>query len=317
MTVLAIISDTQRIGMSTGALYMDVPSNRSALLNAVVGSLCSGLVGTCDVSIVAQRRRVLSSHNMAQPPPTVLLEAQRSYDFAASASQTNLSASSSDMIADGVASLGVTVDSVALTSLAVTITVTEVGPVTESSLAGTLGGGVIASSFAAQLPTLRLNVSAPVILAPPLPPPALPPPTVTVALTPAMALAPSFVGDGDASSMAVTIASTFAAVAVAIVVLLISCQSRASCIFIRRHEVHPVKPTEKRGARMASVEITPSLGARATQSTMSSVGLPTCSVEIDEMEMEIDMEVFEIEQQLRREREPPELAMLRVTILTV
>ena len=68
---------------------------------------------------------------------------------------------------------------------------------------------------------------------------------------------------------------------------------------------------------MASVEITPSLGARATQSTMSSVGLPTCSVEIDEMEMEIDMEVFEMEQQLRRERVPPELAMLRVTILTV
>ena len=86
---------------------MNVPLNRSALVHAVVGSLCSGLVGTCEVSIVAQRRRVLSSHNMTHPPPTVLLEAQRTYDYAASASQTNLSASSSDMIAAGVASLGV------------------------------------------------------------------------------------------------------------------------------------------------------------------------------------------------------------------
>ena len=296
---------------------MNVPLNRSALVHAVVGSLCSGLVGTCEVSIVAQRRRVLSSHNMTHPPPAVLLEAQRTYDYAASASQTNLSASSSDVIAAGVASLGVTVNSVALTGLAVTITVTEMGPVTESNLAGLLEGGAVASSFAAQLPTLRLNVSAPVILAPPLPPPALPPPIVTVALTPALAFAPSLVGDGNASSMVATIASTFAAVAVAIVVLLISCQIRASCISIRRHEEPPVKPPETRGARMASVEITLALGARAAQSTMSSVGPSSCGTVIDEMEMEMEMEVFEMEQQLRREREPQELAMSRVTILRV
>ena len=296
---------------------MNVPLNRSALVHAVVGSLCSGLVGTCEVSIVAQRRRVLSSHNMTHPPPPVLLEAQRTYDYAASASQTNLSASSSDTIAAGVASLGVTVNSVALTGLAVTITVTEVGPVTKSNLAGMLGRGAVASSFAAQLPTLRLNVSAPVILAPPLPPPALPPPIVTVALIPALAFAPSLIGEGNTSSMVATIASTFAAVAVAIVVLLISCQIRASCISIRRHEEPPVKPPETRGARMASVEITLALGARAAQSTMSSVGPSSCGTVIDEMEMEMEMEVFEMEQQLRREREPQELAMSRVAILRV
>jgi hypothetical protein len=244
----------------------------------------------------------------------VLLEAQRTYDYAASASQTNLSASSSDTIAAGVASLGVTVNSVALTGLAVTITVTEMGPVTESNLAGLLGGGAVASSFAAQLPTIRFNVSAPVVLAPPLPPPALPPPIVTVALTPALAFAPSLVGDGNASSMVATIASTFAAVAVAIVVLLISCQIRASCISIRRHEEPPVKPPETRGVRMASVEITLALGARAAQSMMSSLGpsSTSCGTVIDEMEMEMEIEVFEMEQQLRRER-----AMSRVTILRV
>jgi hypothetical protein len=251
---------------------------------------------------------------MTHPPPTVLLEAQRTYDYAASASQTNLSASSSDTIAAGVASLGVTVNSVALTGLAVTITVTEVGPVTNSNLAGMLGRGAVASSFAAQLPTIRFNVSAPVVLAPPRPPPALPPPIVTVALTPALAFAPSLVGDGNASSMVATIASTFAAVAVAIVVLLISCQIRASCISIRRHEEPPVKPPETRGVRMASVEITLALGARAAQSMMSSLGpsSTSCGTVIDEMEMEMEIEVFEMEQQLRRER-----AMSRVTILRV
>ena len=70
---------------------------------------------------------------------------------------------------------------------------------------------------------------------------------------------------------------------------------------------------------MASVEITLALGARAAQSTMSSVGLSSCGIVIDEMEMEMEMEmeVFEMEQQLRREREPQELAMSRVTILRV
>jgi hypothetical protein len=117
--------------------------------------------------------------------------------------------------------------------------------------------------------------------------------------------------------MVATIASTFAAVAVAIVVLLISCQIRASCISIRRHEEPPVKPPETRGARMASVEITLALGARAAQSTMSSIGPSSCGTVIEEMEMEMEMEVFEMEQQLRREREPQELAMSRVTILRV
>lgn len=179
------------------------------LIDAVKGGMCAGLVGTCDVSIVAQRRRALSSHNATMatpdsnttsisntttnssnstafvnhhpppPPPAgvpVLLEAQRTFDYVASASQTNLSASSSERIATGVSSLGVTVDSVVLTALSVTVTITAVGSVTGTNLVETLESGAIAAGFAAQLPWLNLTVSAPVVIAPPLPPPEKPPP---------------------------------------------------------------------------------------------------------------------------------------------
>ena len=236
---------------------MNLPAHRSTLIDAVEAGLCSVLVGTCDVSIVAHSRRVLSSHTPppAEPPPsepppaaassppaspgagctetcsfasdggcddggpgaefascslgtdctdcgprvmppprpvqppapaspplapastTVLLEAQRTYDYVTSASRTNLSVSTSDVIAGSMSSLGVTVNSVVLTALSATITVTEVGPVTESNLVDTLGGGAIAAGFAAQLPSLTLNVSALVTMAPPLPPPLRPPPS--------------------------------------------------------------------------------------------------------------------------------------------
>ena len=178
------------------------------LIDAVKDGMCAGLVGTCDVSLVAQRRRALSSHNATMttdsnttsisntttnssnstvfvnhhpppPPPAgvpVLLEAQRTFDYVASASQTNLSASSSERIAAGVSSLGVTVDSVVLTALSVTVTITAVGSVTGTNLVDTLESGAIAAGFAAQLPWLNLTVSAPVVIAPPLPPPEKPPP---------------------------------------------------------------------------------------------------------------------------------------------
>jgi len=179
------------------------------LIDAVKDGICAGLVGTCDVSIVAQRRRALSSQNATMttadsnttsisntttnssnstvfvnhhpppPPPAsvpVLLEAQRTFDYVASASQTNLSASSSERIAAGVSSLGVTVDSVVLTALSVTVTITAVGSVTGTNLVDTLESGAIAAGFAAQLPWLNLTVSAPVVIAPPLPPPEKPPP---------------------------------------------------------------------------------------------------------------------------------------------
>ena len=185
------------------------------LIDAVKGGMCAGLVGTCDVSIVAQRRRVLSSHNATMattdsnatsisnttnnssntttnssnstavvshhppPPPLgvpVLLVAQRTFDYVASASQTNLSASSSERIAAGVSSLGVTVDSVVLAALSVTVTITAVGSVTGTNLVNTLESGAIAAGFAAQLPWLNLTVSSPVVIAPPLPPPEKPPP---------------------------------------------------------------------------------------------------------------------------------------------
>ena len=118
-----------------------------------------------------------ASPPLAPTSTTVLLETQRTYDYVASASQTNLSVSTSDMIIGTLSSLGVTVNSVVLTALSATITVTEVGPVTESNLIDTLGGGAIAAGFAAQLPSLTLNVSALITMAPPLPPPLLPPPS--------------------------------------------------------------------------------------------------------------------------------------------
>ena len=118
-----------------------------------------------------------ASPPLAPASTTVLLEAQRTYDYVTSASRTNLSVSTSDVIAGSMSSLGVTVNSVVLTALSATITVTEVGPVTESNLVDTLGGGAIAAGFAAQLPSLTLNVSALITMAPPLPPPLLPPPS--------------------------------------------------------------------------------------------------------------------------------------------
>jgi hypothetical protein len=208
-TVTAIITDTQRIVCRTPLVGVNNTNETMRLIDAVKDGMCAGLVGTCDVSIVAQRRRALSSHNATMttadsnttsisntttnssnstvfvnhhpppPPPAsvpVLLEAQRTFDYVASASQTNLSASSSERIAAGVSSLGVTVDSVVLTALSVTVTITAVGSVTGTNLVDTLESGAIAAGFAAQLPWLNLTVSAPVVIAPPLPPPEKPPP---------------------------------------------------------------------------------------------------------------------------------------------
>ena len=275
--ILVIISDTHRIGMSIGALNMNVPSNQSALIGGVVGGLCAGLVGTCNVvSIVAQSRRALSSHNAtpAQPPAatTVLLEAQRTYDYAASASQTNLSASSSEKIIAGVASLGVTVVSVELTALSVTITITE----TQSNLAHTLGGGAIAAGFAAQLPSLSLNVSALVTIAPTLPLPALPPEVnlSTVVLAPVTASLSSSIGSDSVSN-------TFVVITVVIVVF--SAAALALLLIRSGMSIHRAraKPHEKRGAKPSFVAIT------HTMTTSSSTSSTVMMDEKDKPQIEL------------------------------
>jgi hypothetical protein len=289
--ILVMISDTHRIGMSIGALNMNVPSNQSAVIDGVVGGLCAGLVGTCDVvSIAAQRRRALSSaqralssHNAtpAQPPAAtpVLLEAQRTYDYAASASQTNLSATSSERFAAVMASLGVTVLSVELTALSVTITVTEMGPVTQSYLAYTLGGGAIAEGFATQLPSLSLNVSALVTIAPPLPMPALPQEVnlSTDVLVPVTASLSSSIGSDSASVTFVVITVVIVVFSAATLVLLLI----RSGIFIRRARA---KPHEKRGAKPSFVAIT------HTMTTSSSTSSTVMMDEKDQPQIEMSLD---------------------------
>ena len=182
-TIVVEVSDTQRLGVSTGSLSLNTSLAVASLLEAVEAGLCDGLIGLCDATLLARRReraRALQAGAAVQ-----MIEGERTYDYAASAAQTNLSTSTAERLGASLSSLGASVDSVELTALSVTTTITEVGSVTESGLDAMISTQGLAIGFAVRLPAVSLNVSAVAVVAPPLPPPTLPPPSpLTPPLTP-------------------------------------------------------------------------------------------------------------------------------------
>jgi len=169
MTVAIEIVDEERIGMNTGTLDMALLADRNTLINTVSDTVCTGLVGTCSVTI-AQRR--VRSRALAAGED-VELDVSKIYDYSGS---TPPSAPTATLISNALMSVGVNVTSSTRKKLSMTSTITQRGSAQSSTLDDNFPTQAdLGASFSVQMPSVSTTVSSTTIATPPRPPPSPPP----------------------------------------------------------------------------------------------------------------------------------------------
>jgi len=201
-----MVSESVDMTVETGTF-----SANNGFTSAVQDAACTGMVGTCSVSLV-DRRRLHTSPDATQPlvgqgssgpehPGSPHLSARRrlgatltvtrEYDYGASASS---SSPVSELVEGGLADMGVTVTSSTTTSLSAESTVTAVDDEGSNSnaVAGALDTSTMAGALANYLPSVTLDISEPLVITPPVAPPPSPslPPAAPPVPNPSPPMAP-------------------------------------------------------------------------------------------------------------------------------
>jgi len=158
--------------LTAGALNMQFLSDRNTLLTSVKQAACTGLVGTCEVSLATGSRQRFRALQTSTSANLVTIDVERRYDFA----QSEASQGVSTLVSNGLQSLGMSVASSTYTKLAMQSVTTVLGSAKSSTLDDNFGDqGDLASKFSSALPSVDLSVSAPLTVTPPRPPPIAPP----------------------------------------------------------------------------------------------------------------------------------------------
>jgi len=194
VSMVVMVSESVEMDVESGTFEVN-----SGFAAAVQAAACTGMVGTCDVSLVDRRQLGASSH------ATLLLEASRGgggsrlsssshvgsgasvagarrrlgttlavsreYDYGASASS---SSSVSELVEGSLGDMGVAVTSSTTTSLSAESTVTALNDEESGDVAAQLDTGQLAGALALRLPSVSLDVTT-LVITPPVAPPLLPP----------------------------------------------------------------------------------------------------------------------------------------------
>jgi len=193
VSMVVVVSESVEMTVETGTF-----SANDGFASAVQAAACTGMVGTCDVSLVDRRQLGASSHatlpleasrgaggselsrsshvsasvaGARRRLGTSTLAVSRQYDYGASASS---SSSVSELVEGGLADMGVDVTSSTTTSLSAESTVTALNDEESGDMAAQLDTGQLVGALALRLPSVSLDVTT-LVITPPVAPPSLPP----------------------------------------------------------------------------------------------------------------------------------------------